>query len=91
MHGHTTKTYAMLQHDEHSPQTKATLTSKTGAPTRQALPPEEGYAHQVQGRPSAQVSRRLLRPEQRRRRTPVAGAAFIGSPIVRVLCGASDP
>jgi len=31
MHDHATKTYAMLQHDERSPQKKATLTSNTGA------------------------------------------------------------
>ena len=31
MHDHATKTYAMLQHDEHSPQKKATLTSNIGA------------------------------------------------------------
>ena len=29
MHNHTTKTYATLQHDKHSPQKKATLTFKT--------------------------------------------------------------
>ena len=31
MHDHATKTYAMLQHDERSPQKKATLTSNIGA------------------------------------------------------------
>ena len=31
MHDHATKTYAMLQHDDRSPQKKATLTSNIGA------------------------------------------------------------
>eukprot|EP00964_Phaeocystis_antarctica_P029831 scaffold16821_cov42-Phaeocystis_antarctica.AAC.1 len=62
-------------------------------PARQALAPEEGCGHQVQGCPPAQVAVRLLRAELRRRRRsvivrtcPVPDASV----HLRVLCGARE-